>query len=74
MNTISITYTYKYRISFAPNYVFTTCGICVNMRTGRLIKKVYNSGSIGYNINGKFYSLKRLRNFLEKEAKIDLPF
>lgn len=75
MQRLSISYTYKYRISFAPNYVFTTCGLCVNLRTNRPIKKVYNSGSIGYSIAGKFYSLKYLRKFLIKDNYEDnIPF
>lgn len=31
-----------------------------------MIKKVSNGGSIGYNIQGKFYSLSKLRNHTEK--------
>lgn len=74
MNTLSVTYTYKYVIDFAPNYKFTTCGVCINAKTRRKIKKVYNSGSIGYNIRGKFYSLKRLRSHLIKELHSNCPF
>lgn len=74
MNRISVVYTYKYCLSFAENYKFTTCGLCVNAKTGRLIKKIYNSGSIGFSIQGKFYSLKKLRQFLIKEKKEEMPF
>ena len=65
MNTFSVDYTYKYRLSFAKHYVFSNCGKCYNIKTGRLIKRVYNSGCIGFNINGKFYSLTKLRRDLE---------
>lgn len=75
MKRLSISYTYKYYISFADNYVFTTCGLCVNLQTGRLIKKIYNSGSIGYNIKGKFYSLVALKKTLVKVKNKDYcPF
>lgn len=74
MNRISVSYPYKYCISFAENYVFTTCGLCVNVKTNRLIKKVYNSGCIGYNINGKFFSLSRLRLNLSKIKTEKMPF
>ena len=75
MNTFTITYTYNYRLSFANNYVFSKCGKCMNLKTGRLIKKVYNSGCIGFNINGKFKSLKRLKDSLELIPKKEyLPF
>lgn len=72
MNTFTISYTYKYRLDFANHYVFSECGKCMNLQTNRLIKKVYNSGCIGYNIKGKFYSLTRLRKCLEKVPKNSL--
>ena len=65
MITISVKYTCKYRIKFANEYVYTTCGKCYNQKTGRLIKQVYKSGCIGYVIRGKFYSLTSLRKELE---------
>ena len=74
MNTISISYTCKYQIKFAQNYKFTECGKCINSKTGRLIKQVYKSGCLGYNIKSKFYSLTRLREELELIPKIDCPF
>ena len=74
MSIISINYTTKYQLSFAKNYQWTTCGKCVNSKTGRIIKQVYNNGCIGYSIKGKFYSLKYLRTKLEKIKEIDCPF
>ncbi len=74
MNSLSITYAYKYVLDFAPEYKFTKCGKCVNAKTGRQIKKVYNSRCLGYNIRGKFYSLTKLRKHLVIEQKIKLPF
>lgn len=66
MIEISITYKCKYRLSFAQNYVWTTCGKCYNLKTARQLKQVYKSGMIGYVIQGKFCSLKKLRGQLEK--------
>jgi hypothetical protein len=75
MITVSINYTCKYRLNFADNYVWTTCGKCVNLKTNRQIKQVYKSGSIGYVIKGKFYTLKKLRESLEKiPTKEYMPF
>ena len=75
MITISISYTCKYRVKFAPNYVFTICGKCVNLKTGRKIKQVYKSGCIGYGINSKFYSLTYLRKHLDVIPKKEfVPF
>jgi hypothetical protein len=63
---ITVTYNCKYRLSFATNYVFTKCGQCYNLKSGRFIKQIYKNGMIGYMINRKFYSLKRLKSFLER--------
>lgn len=75
MTVITIRYTCKYRIKFATNYVFTTCGICYNKKTGRIIKQVSKNCCIGYVIEGKFKSLTFLRSNLEKiPKKEELPF
>jgi len=74
MPIISINYTTKYCIDFANEYQFTTCKKCINIKTGRMIKKVFNNGSIGYNIKGKFYSLIKLRNHIIKIEKQECPF
>lgn len=74
MNTISVNYTLKWQVDFAPNYQFTKCGKCFNVKTGRRIKQVYVSGSIGYCIKGKFRSLKQLRNKLVKIEEEKCPF
>lgn len=74
MLTITVNYTCKYEISFAPQYKFTTCGLCYNAKSGRLIKQVLKSNCIGYIIEGKFKSLTYLRNNLKKITKIENPF
>lgn len=75
MNYISVNYTLEYQLSFATNYQWTKDGLCFNIKTGRQIKQSYNSGSIGYYICGKFYSLKYLRSKLEKIPTNEiLPF
>jgi len=74
MNSISISYTLKYELSFSSNYKWTACGKCFNSKTGRQIKQVYNNGCIGYSINGKFKSLKYLRTKLVKIKQVECPF
>lgn len=71
---VTITYTCIWQIDFAPNYVLSKCGKCFNAKTNREIMQVYNNGCIGYNINGKFYSLTKLRNHLVKIKLEDAPF
>ena len=65
----------KYRLKNAPNYVYSTDKICYNVKTGRVIKQVLKGSTIGYIINGKFKSLKILKQELEKIPKQEkLPF
>lgn len=74
MNSILITYTIKYELDFASEYKWLNTNQCYNLKTGRLIKQVYNSGSIGYCIRRKFYSVKFLRKHLVKPKKEYCPF
>ena len=75
MNTISINYTLVFELKNYPEYKFTKCKKCINSKTSRIIKQVYNNGCIGYNIRGKFKSLHSLRNQLIKiKQKEQLPF
>jgi len=56
----------KYRLDFAPHYVFTiNHKLLVNLQSGKVIKQIMKGGSIGYVISGKFYSLTKLRENLE---------
>ena len=73
-NTISVNYTLVWQLKFAHNYQWTKNGKCFNVKTGRQLKQCYNSGSIGYNIKGKFYSLTYLRTQLEKIQEVEIPF
>jgi hypothetical protein len=63
---ISLEFHCKYRLNFAPNYVFTTNPkMLVNLKTNRIINQVMKGSTIGYVINGYFYSLDKLRKNLE---------
>lgn len=66
---ISKNYDLKWQITFAKNYQFSECKKLFNIKTRREIKKVVNGGSIGYCINGKFYSVTFLRSHIEKIPK-----
>ena len=66
---VYLKYSCKYCVKFSPNYVFTICGKCVNLKTNREIKQISKGGSIGYVLGGKFYSLTFLRTQLEKITK-----
>jgi hypothetical protein len=74
MKTFSVTYTVKYELSIAPEYVWNEHNECFNLKTGRKLKQVYKNGMIGYVVRGKFISLKQLRKLLVKPQKIEIPF
>jgi hypothetical protein len=61
-------------LDFSSNYAWLSNNECINLKTGRTIKQVYVSGSIGYVIDGKFKSLSFLRKHLIKPTKSDCPF
>lgn len=63
----------KYRLRYFPEYVFHK-DRCFNSKTGREIKQVYNNRCIGYNIRGRFMSLKKLKEQLEIIPKEITPF
>ena len=52
------------------NYYFTTNKKLFNFNTKRFSKKVVRGYSVGYNINGKFITLKNLRPLLIKVNKL----
>ena len=74
MNTISVTYSYKWTLDFNSDYVFTDCGKCFNLKRSKQIKKVLRGYSVGYNIASKFYTLTNLRKHLVKIKKQETPF
>lgn len=74
MQIVSINYTIKYELDFAPEYKWLNTNQCYNSKTGRIIKQIYVSGSIGYCIKRKFYTLKNLRKHLVKSKKEYCPF
>lgn len=74
MDTISVNYAVKFNIDFAPHYKFTETKICINAKTGRVIRQIYKNRSIGYCIDGRFYSISHLRKHLIKPIKQECPF
>lgn len=64
----------KYRLKTYPEYVFYK-DRCFNSKTGREIHQVYNNRCVGYNIRGKFISLKKLKSDIELIPETEnLPF
>lgn len=67
-------YVLKYQLKESHQYKFTEEGICINTKTGNIIKKVINGRSLGYCINGKFKSVNTLRKQIIKIQKVKCPF
>lgn len=74
MKTISKNYAVEWQLDFAKNYVWTKQGQCFNSKTNMQIRKSIKNRCIGYYIEGKFYSLKKLRQHLEKIKRDEAPF
>jgi hypothetical protein len=56
------------------HYGFGTDNCLYNLKTGRKIKQCYNCRCVGYWIDRKFYSLKKLRPLLIRPEKEYCPF
>lgn len=57
----------KYSIKGYENYYFTTENKLYNSETNRIIKKVVKGGySVGFVIDGKFITLRKLKPLLKK--------
>ncbi len=56
-----------------PDYYFTTDKKLYNSKTNRIIKKVVKGGySVGYVIDGKFLTLKKLKPLIRKVERKSL--
>ena len=74
METISVNYSLKWQLKNMPQYKFSACGRMFNCKTGKLLKRTVNGGSIGYWIGRKFTTLKDLRTQIELIPKQNYPF
>ena len=74
MYTISTNYDLKWQLKIATHYQFTKDGKCVNTQRGKEVKRVLNGRSVGFCIQGKFYTLAFLRKQLELIPTYNLPF
>ena len=74
MIEFNVKYKAKYRLKNNNNYIFSTCGLCFNQKSGKLVKQITKKYTIGYLIDGKFKSLDRLREELEIIPKNKCPF
>jgi hypothetical protein len=72
---IYLKFSCKWSIIDKPNYVFTTSPkMLVNLKSGRVINQITKGGSIGYILDGKFYTLFRVKQMLVKIKEDKIPF
>lgn len=64
----------KWVISGFDLYGFGDDKNLYNLKTGRRLRQSYNSRSIGYWLDKKFYSLNKLKPLLKKVDKTISPF
>ena len=74
MIEFTVKYLAKYRLKNNQHYIFSTCGLCFNQKSGKLVKQLTKKYTIGYLIDGRFKSLDRLRKELEIIPKKTCPF
>lgn len=71
---ISTSYDAVWQIKGLDNYFVTKNGVIFNSLTQKSLKRTVKGYTIGYHIQGRFYSLSKLRTMLEKITVIQLPF
>ena len=74
MSVIQINIPLKWRLKNNHKYCFGIDKCCYNVQRGKKIKQSYNGGMIGYWIDKRFVSLKKLRKEIELIPKEKLPF
>lgn len=57
-----LVYSPKWRIHGFEDYYFTFDKKLFNSRTNRFSKKVVRGYSVGFNLNGKFYTLDKMKS------------
>ena len=74
MKTFTVNYTVKFELSTNTNYVWNEFNECFNLKTGRRIKQTIKNGMIGLCIDGKFCSLKSIRQNIRRPKVEFCPF
>jgi hypothetical protein len=73
MICISETYEAKWMVGVMPEYQFAKKKL-FNVKRGKEVKKVLKGYSVGYNLRGKFYTLKQIQKMIKPVEKIECPF
>ena len=60
MIEFSVKYRAKYRLKNNNNYIFSTCGLCFNQKSGKLVKQITKKYTIGYLIDVSICKIENL--------------
>jgi len=71
---ITITINIKWLIKEYDDYGIGEDKCLYNMKRCKRLKQIYNNGSLGYKLNSKFLSLKKLKPLLYKPQNNKIPF
>lgn len=72
--TISTNYYLKWNLKGLPDYSISQCGLLINTKKGKIVKKVLNGGNLGFWIKKEFYTLKQINSLCELIKSSDCPF
>jgi len=71
---LSKCYSDKWRLKGYENYSITSCGKVINIKRNKELKKCLKGYTLGYNIGGKFMTLKTINSLAYIPKKIEIPF
>lgn len=74
IKTKSVTYDAVWQIKGMDNYVVTADGKVINKTTGKVLQRQVKGYSIGYYLNGRFYTLQIIRKQFTKIQVSECPF
>lgn len=70
----STSYDVVWAIKDHPKHGVTSDGVLLNIITGKPLQRSVKGYTIGYYLNGRFYSISQLRKMLTKFKYIEMPF
>ena len=73
MISITINYECKWQVKDMPEYQFAKKKL-FNAQRGKEVKKVLKGYTVGYNLRGKFYSMKAIKKMIAQVEEINCPF
>lgn len=73
-DNIPSNYNAVWQIIGHQNYQIDRNNVLVNTKSGKIMQRKVKGYSVGYNIKGKFRTLKWIKSNCEKKVQIHCPF